>query len=284
MPRHGVRLTLFHGRGGSVGRGGGPTYLAIQSQPPGSVDGTLRVTEQGEMIQAKFGLPGIAVRTLEVYTTATLEATLVAPRPVTRSGARPWNACRAPRATFRRTVYDDPRFLDTSAPPRRKPSWMRLNIGSRPARGTAAAGVETLRAIPWQFAWTQTRLLLASWLGVDEMLDEGVRRRPRRLPKMYPRVAVLPVDARSDGDGARQGGRRASPPTTTGGSCRRRPPRARPRAARRLTRATATPCSRSPDTRELLEDNPVLRRSIDVRNPYVDPINVLQGSRGPESG
>ena len=80
--QHGVPVTLFHGRGGSVGRGGGPTWLAIQSQPPGSVDGTLRVTEQGEMIQAKFGLPGIALRTLEVYTTATLEATLTQPKPV----------------------------------------------------------------------------------------------------------------------------------------------------------------------------------------------------------
>src|SRR5205085_1596237 len=78
---HGVALTLFHGRGGSVGRGGGPTSLAIQSQPPGSVDGTLRVTEQGEMIQAKFGLAGVALRTLEVYTSATLQATIVSPPP-----------------------------------------------------------------------------------------------------------------------------------------------------------------------------------------------------------
>ena len=109
---HGVPITLFHGRGGSVGRGGGPTYLAIQSQPPGSVDGTLRVTEQGEMIQAKFGLPGIAVRTLEVYTTATLEATLAAPRPVDpRWRATMERVAGAARAAFRRTVYDDPRFL-----------------------------------------------------------------------------------------------------------------------------------------------------------------------------
>ena len=80
--RYGVSATIFHGRGGSVGRGGGPTHLAIQSQPPGSIDGTLRVTEQGEMIQARFGLPGIAVRTLEVYTSATLDAMLSAPRAV----------------------------------------------------------------------------------------------------------------------------------------------------------------------------------------------------------
>lgn len=79
--RSGVKLTLFHGRGGTVGRGGGPAYLAIQSQPPGTLDGRLRVTEQGEMIQSQFGLPGIAFRTLELYVTATLKATLVPPAP-----------------------------------------------------------------------------------------------------------------------------------------------------------------------------------------------------------
>ena len=107
--KSGVRLTLFHGRGGSIGRGGGPTYLAIQSQPPGSIRGTLRATEQGEMMQAKFGLVDIAIRTLEVYTTATLEAA-VAPQP---SPKPEWRACmdqvagRA-RATYRSVVYDEP--------------------------------------------------------------------------------------------------------------------------------------------------------------------------------
>ena len=95
---HGVPVTLFHGRGGSVGRGGGPTYLAIQSQPPGSVDGTLRVTEQGEMIQAKFGLPGIALRTLEVYTSATLDATLAPAAPPRPRGGRRWSGWRTRRA------------------------------------------------------------------------------------------------------------------------------------------------------------------------------------------
>ena len=113
LRRHGVRLTLFHGRGGSVGRGGGPTHLAIRSQPPGSIDGRLRVTEQGEMIQAKFGLPDIAVRTMEVYTTATLEATLTPgnePRP---SGAPRWTGCpKRARASYRAVVYEHPRFLD----------------------------------------------------------------------------------------------------------------------------------------------------------------------------
>src|ERR1043165_2112083 len=110
---HDVELTVFHGRGGSVGRGGGPTHLAIRSQPPGSINGRLRVTEQGEMIQAKFGLVDIAVRTLEVYVTATLEATLKVPSPPSAE----WRATmdrladRA-RSSYRAMVYEDPRFLD----------------------------------------------------------------------------------------------------------------------------------------------------------------------------
>ena len=111
--KSGVRLTLFHGRGGSIGRGGGPTYLAIQSQPPGSIRGTLRATEQGEMMQAKFGLVDIAIRTLEVYTTATLEAarraSAVAEARMARvHGSR--SRARA-RATYRSVVYDEPRFI-----------------------------------------------------------------------------------------------------------------------------------------------------------------------------
>src|SRR4030095_12639922 len=117
-----VPLTVFHGRGGSVGRGGGPTYLAIQSQPPGSVDGTLRVTEQGEMIQAKFGLPGIALRTLEVYTTATLEATLSQPAADSATpSTTPRDSCATSAPRLRRpnstrcTSAADPRAANRPA-------------------------------------------------------------------------------------------------------------------------------------------------------------------------
>ncbi|HEX8153554.1 MAG TPA: phosphoenolpyruvate carboxylase, partial [Thermoanaerobaculia bacterium] len=171
----GVELTLFHGRGGSVGRGGGPTYLAIRSQPPGSVDGRLRVTVQGEMIQAEFGLVGIALRTLEVYTTATLEATL-APSPAPREE---WRAAMqrmsdAAARGYRAMVYETPRFVDYFRAATPEVELGAINIGSRPARrGAKKAGVESLRAIPWQFAWTQNRLLLPSWLGVDDALLAG---------------------------------------------------------------------------------------------------------------
>src|SRR4051812_21097033 len=173
--RHGVRLTLFHGRGGSVGRGGGPTHLAIRSQPPGSIAGRLRVTEQGEMIQAKFGLEDIAVRTLEIYTTATLEATLApASQPAPEWRATMNRLAERARTSYRRVVYENPSFLEYFHTATPEPELRGVRIGSRPARRSTGAGVESLRAIPWQFAWTQTRLLLASWLGAEEALGDRV--------------------------------------------------------------------------------------------------------------
>src|SRR6185436_10244797 len=131
----GVRLTLFHGRGGSIGRGGGPTHLAIQSQPPGSVDGRLRVTVQGEMIQAQFGLRDIAVRTLEVYATSVLDATLSRAAPVPREWRDAMERLSsAAHGAYRRVVYEDPRFVEyfRAATPEREIGL--APIGSRPAR------------------------------------------------------------------------------------------------------------------------------------------------------
>ncbi len=273
---HGVPITLFHGRGGSVGRGGGPTYLAIQSQPPGSVDGTLRVTEQGEMIQAKFGLPGIAVRTLEVYTTATLEATLAAPSPVDAC----WRStmervAQAARTAFRRTVYDDPRFIPYFSTATPEGELDAMHIGSRPARRTNDGGLQTLRAIPWQFAWTQTRLLLASWLGVEEIGGDALSDEDRELCRTMYRewpffrstidlmeMALAKADA---GIAAYYDRHLVAPEHRDLGVALRD----------RLHRASEAVLTIT-GHRRLLEENPVLRRSIDVRNPYVDPINLLQ--------
>jgi phosphoenolpyruvate carboxylase len=274
--RHGVRLTLFHGRGGSVGRGGGPTHLAIRSQPPGSINGRLRVTEQGEMIQAKFGLPDIAVRTMEVYTTATLEATLAPAAPA----APAWRAAmdrisERARSSYRAVVYEHPRFLEYFRTATPEPELRRVRIGSRPASRGDGTGVDSLRAIPWQFAWTQTRLLLPSWLGVDEALDESVMRGDRTLLNtMYERWPFFQstldliemVLAKADPRIAAEYDRRLVPPDL-------QPFGAELRA--RLARATAAVLAIT-GHHEPVDATPVLRRSIDVRNPYVDPINLVQ--------
>lgn len=165
---YGIKVTLFHGRGGSIGRGGGPTYLAIQSQPPGSVMGTLRSTEQGEMVQAKFGLPQTAVRQLEIYTTAVLLATVRPPLPPREEKWRNLmeEISKISCQSYRSTVYENPEFLAYfhEATPQAELGF--LNIGSRPTRRKSSIGIGHLRAIPWVFAWTQTRFVLPAWLGV----------------------------------------------------------------------------------------------------------------------
>ena len=272
----GVELTLFHGRGGSVGRGGGPTYLAIQSQPPGSVDGRLRVTEQGEMVQAKFGLPGLAFRTLELYTAATLDATLSPPAPPEPSWRARMDllAAEAERA-YRQVVYDTPRFIDYFRAGTPAPELEDLTIASRPARRRSGGGVETLRAIPWVFAWTQTRLLLPSWLGVGEALEQarggGAEGELAQMYAGWPffRATLDLIEmvlAKADGRIAAHYEQALVPADlgALGADLRRRLP-----ATARAVLATA-------GRQGLLDDNPVLRRSIDVRNPYVDPINLVQ--------
>ena len=271
-----VELTLFHGRGGSVGRGGGPTYLAIQSQPPGSVGGRLRVTEQGEMIQAKFGLPGLAQRTLEIYTSATLEATVAPPPPARPEWRDRMEALgETSRRVYRTLVYEDPSFIPYFRSATPEMELEDLTIGSRPARRRADHGVETLRAIPWVFAWTQTRLLLPSWLGVGEALEEAIDRGELEcLRQMYRDWAffrstldlIEMVLAKAEARIAAYYDRQLVPPElqNLGDDLRRR-----------LDRTAASVLAATGRER-LLADNPVLRRSIDVRNPYVDPINLVQ--------
>ncbi|MGH7446859.1 MAG: phosphoenolpyruvate carboxylase, partial [Longimicrobiales bacterium] len=274
--RHDTRVTLFHGRGGSVGRGGGPTYMALQSQPPGSVDGTLRVTEQGEMIQALFGLPGIAVRTMEVYTSGTLDTWLRPPapaRPEWREGMERF-AADATRA-YRSYAYEHPQFMDYFRASTPLTELEDLNIGSRPTRRSAATGLESLRAISWQFAWTQTRLLLPSWLGIEEAFERAFERGDGTLlcamyeqwPHLKSAVDLVEmVLAKADARIAAQYDRQLVPPALQplGAELRQR----LERAVQVILRVTGHHL--------LVEENPVLRRSIDVRNPYVDPINLVQ--------
>jgi phosphoenolpyruvate carboxylase len=272
----GIELTLFHGRGGSVGRGGGPTYLAIQSQPPGSVDGRLRVTEQGEMVQAKFGLPGLAFRTLELYTAATLDATLAPPAPPEPAWrARMDSLADSARRAYRGMVYETPGFIDYFRTATPAPELEDLTIASRPARRRSGGGVETLRAIPWVFAWTQTRLLLPSWLGVGDALAQAratgggadLEAMYRGWPFFRATLDLIEmVLAKADGRIAAHYEHVLVPPDlhALGGDLRGR------------LAATATAVLAVAGRGGLLDDNPVLRRSIDVRNPYVDPINLVQ--------
>ncbi|XP_077253712.1 phosphoenolpyruvate carboxylase 4 [Tasmannia lanceolata] len=189
---YGIKVTLFHGRGGSIGRGGGPTYLAIQSQPPGSVMGTLRSTEQGEMVQAKFGLPQTAVRQLEIYTTAVLLATLRPPIPPREEKWRNVmeEISKISCNNYRSTVYDNPEFLAyfQEATPQAELGF--LNIGSRPARRKSSTGIGHLRAIPWVFAWTQTRFVVPAWLGVGAGLmgacEKGYKEDLQAMYKEWP--------------------------------------------------------------------------------------------------
>jgi len=274
--RHGVAVTLFHGRGGSVGRGGGPTHLALMSQPPGSVDGTLRVTEQGEMIQTLFGLPDIAQRTLEVYTTGTLEAWLTpASPPPDEWRARMETLASSAQAAYRKTVYDDPRFLDYFHAATPEAELAELNIGSRPARRRQGSSVGSLRAIPWQFAWTQTRLLLGAWLGVEAALsaaiERGERDELRRMYREWPHFQsamqlIEMVLAKTDARIAAEYDRRLVP-----GHLRPLGEELRARLASAINCVLEVT-----GHADMLESNPVIRRSIDVRNPYVDPINLVQ--------
>jgi phosphoenolpyruvate carboxylase len=275
----GVHLTLFHGRGGTVDRGGGPAQLAIQSQPPGSVNGSLRVTEQGEAIDAKFGLLGIALRTLEEYTTATITATLEpAKDPERRWRDRMQQLADTSRAVYRGLVHGSPEFTAYFWAATPEAEIGQIRIGTRPARRVPADGsrsVEGLRAIPWVFAWTQTRLMLPAWLGVGAALEEAVRYgHLDELTEMYDAWPFF----RATVDLIEMVLAKASPQISERYDRALVPEPLWPVGADLRDRLRRTVAAVLVVTRhtELVEHNPILRRSIDVRNPYVDPINLVQ--------
>jgi phosphoenolpyruvate carboxylase len=272
----GVRIAFFHGRGGSVSRGGGNTGRAIHAAPRGSVDGCLRLTEQGEVVHRKYGIRALALRNLEQATAAVLQASL-RPRPADPREAR-WREIAAElagaaRAHYRGLVYDDPRFDDYFRAATPIDVIERLHIGSRPSR-RRDAGIRGLRAIPWVFAWAQNRSGLTAWYGVGRALARGVERHGREalaeMARDWPFFATLLDDlemtlAKSDlaiferysrlaGDG-----HAALFPGIAGEYARTR---------------DAVLAIR--DEAELLTGDPRLRLSIRLRNPYVDPISLLQ--------
>jgi phosphoenolpyruvate carboxylase len=175
-PQQPITLRLFHGRGGTVGRGGGPSYQAILAQPPGTVNGQIRLTEQGEVIASKYAHPEIGRRNLETLVAATLEATLLHP---TKSAPKAFLEAaglisEASFKAYRKLVYETPGFTDYffAATPIREIA--ELNIGSRPASRKATRAIEDLRAIPWGFSWGQCRLALPGWCGFGTAIEAFV--------------------------------------------------------------------------------------------------------------
>jgi phosphoenolpyruvate carboxylase len=281
---HGIELRLFHGRGGTVGRGGGPSHEAIMAQPRGTVRGRIKITEQGEVVSSKYSLPEIAQRSLELTTAAVIAASLPHEEPDPRK-LEGWKAVMErisadAFAAYRRIVRETDGFYEyfTEATPVEE--LQHLRIGSRPAkRKTGSQSIDDLRAIPWVFGWTQSRHLLPGWLAVGTAIEQFIRSDRRRnldvLREMYGEwkffhstISNIEMTlAKADFQIARQYAARM----------RDRKPGQRifdmleaefELARRMVLKITGE--------RQLLDNAPVLQRSIRVRNPYVDPMSYLQ--------
>jgi phosphoenolpyruvate carboxylase len=280
---HGLTLRLFHGRGGTVGRGGGPSYDAILAQPPGTVNGQIRLTEQGEVIASKYAHPEIGRRNLETLVAATLEATLLHP---TKSAPKAFLEAadaisEASFAAYRKLVYDTPGFTEYffSATPIREIA--ELNIGSRPASRKALRAIEDLRAIPWSFSWGQCRVALPGWCGfgsaIEAYVGHDAKRRERLLllQKMYRqwpffRTLLANLDMVLAKTDLRIAQRYVELVEDK-------------RLGKRIFglieaewRRTSDALSGITGEKQRLAANPTLARSIEHRFPYLDPLNHLQ--------
>lgn len=185
--KYGLILRLFHGRGGSVGRGGGPAYKAILAQPAGTVNGRIKITEQGEVLASKYSLPELALYNLETLTTAVIQASLL---KSSFDYIEPWNRimeelASSSRRVYRSLIYEDPDFLDFFLSVTPIPEISELQISSRPARRKdGKRDLSTLRAIPWVFSWTQSRFLLPAWYGVGSALQHFIEQDPVKNLKL----------------------------------------------------------------------------------------------------
>ncbi len=271
----GIQLTLFHGRGGTISRGGSKPRNAILAEPPGAIRGRLRLTEQGEIIHAKYGIHELASRTLELMAGAVLEASASPPPPV----AATWReilttASKAARTAYRRLIFEEPDFYSYFRGATPIDVIERLLIGSRPTSRRSKSGIADLRAIPWVFAWTQSRLMLPGWYG----LGHGLRAAQDRfgteiLTEMatgWPFFENLLSDAemilaKADMEVAR----RYSDLAGSSGEKFFSPMREEFEATREILALITGRAT-------LLENEPVLDRAIQLRNPYVDPMSVVQ--------
>jgi phosphoenolpyruvate carboxylase len=271
----GVTLTVFHGRGGTVSRGGGSVQRAVAAMPAAAIGGRLRLTEQGEVIDAKYGLPPIALRNLEQML-GSIVLRAAQPELPTPPG---WLALAdtmstAARAAYRSLVHEDPRFTDYFRAATPIDVIERMAIGSRPASRRSGAGVDNLRAIPWVFSWTQCRAMLTGWYGLgsglEAALQEHGKDKLREAAADWPFFDALLADvemvlAKADLEIAGM---------YTGLA---------PQESRSVFEALTLEYDRTVaailDIRgssALLESEPTLQRSIRLRNPYVDPMNILQ--------
>ncbi|NIP58310.1 MAG: phosphoenolpyruvate carboxylase, partial [Gemmatimonadetes bacterium] len=273
----GVAPTIFHGRGGTVGRGGGKTHRSVLAAPRGSVAGRLRVTEQGEIINEKYGLPEIAQRELERMVGATALAAVPPARSEGREGR--WErimqtVARESRRAYRSLVHEDeafPRYFRLATP---IDVIERMPIGSRPASRRSGRGIEDLRAIPWVFSWMQSRHLLPGWYGlgtgVEAAVEEEGRAAMEEMLLEWPFLGSVLEDAemalaKADLSIAERYAALA------GDAGRVILPRIREEFRRTVAAVTEL---RGRDG--ILDDDPTLRRSIRLRNPYVDPMSLLQ--------
>ncbi|WP_294768494.1 phosphoenolpyruvate carboxylase [uncultured Rhodoferax sp.] len=283
--QHKIQLRMFHGRGGTVGRGGGPSYQAILAQPPGTVRGQIRLTEQGEVIGSKYANPEIGRRNLETLVAATLEATLLQP---TKSATKAFLEAAAElssnsMAAYRALVYETPGFTEyffASTPLR---EIAELNIGSRPASRKASQRIEDLRAIPWGFSWGQCRLTLPGWFGfgsaVQKFIGNGSaaeqKERTALLQKMYKQWPFFgTLLSNMDMVMAKSDLALASRYAELVGDARLR--KKIFTAIETEWQATAQALVTITGEKNRLANNAALQRSIRHRFPYIDPLHHLQ--------
>ncbi|MEM1433983.1 MAG: phosphoenolpyruvate carboxylase [Pseudomonadota bacterium] len=273
---HGVELTLFHGRGGTIGRGGAPARDALLSQPPGSLRNGLRVTEQGEMIRAKLGGTAVATKTLALYAGAILEANLSTPPAPDPAWREMMDVLAAEScASYRALVRDDPNFVRYFRQATPEQELGVLPLGSRPARRRADGGIESLRAIPWIFAWSQNRLMLPAWLGAGSALaaavargeQETLQQMARNWPFFATRLSMLEmVFAKADTElSAYYDDLLVEDALKPIGLDLRAQMAADLRCLLTLTGKA-----------QVLDSERWLRQSIQLRNIYTDPLNYLQ--------
>lgn len=274
--KYNIELVLFHGRGGTVGRGGAPAHAALLSQPPRSLKSGLRVTEQGEMIRFKLGLPAVAVDTFNLYASAILEANLLPPpepkqswRDVMDKGAE--ISCEI----YRGVVRGEPDFVPYFRAATPEQELAKLPLGSRPAKRNPNGGVESLRAIPWIFAWMQNRLMLPAWLGAGaalrQLIEQGNEATLKEMSKEWPffstRIGMLEmVFSKADLNLAEYYDQRLVAPELH---------RLGKALRKQLSEDINTILALSHDG-QLMGDLPWIADSIALRNVYTDPLNLLQ--------